>query len=43
MKHAAWREKTSLAATPTVLVNGHVLPAEYELEDLAMMAGASIT
>lgn len=42
-KHAAWREKTSLAATPTVLVNGHVLPAEYELEDLAMMAGASIT
>ena len=42
-KHAAWRKKTSLVATPTVLVNGHILPDEYDLEDLAMIANINIT
>ncbi len=41
-KHRKWREKTSLTATPTVLVNGHKLPDEYELEDLAMIANVAI-
>ena len=42
-KHRIWREKTSLTATPTVLVNGYILPQEYELEDLAMIANIDIT
>lgn len=42
-KHANWREKTALTATPTVLINGYILPKEYELEDLAMFANTDIT
>lgn len=34
-KHRIWRNRTSIIATPTILVNGHILPKEYELEDLA--------
>ena len=41
-KHRIWREKTSLIATPTVLVNGYKLPSEYELIDLAMIANITI-
>ena len=41
-KHAVWCEKTSLSATPTVLVNGHILPKEYELEDLPMITNIDI-
>jgi len=33
-KHEAWREKTQLRATPTVLVNGYKLPDNYKIEDL---------
>ena len=36
-KHKAWRKRTSLNATPTVLVNGYKLPNEYELIDLSMI------
>lgn len=36
-KHRAWREKNSLIETPTILVNGHKLPNEYDLADLAMI------
>lgn len=43
MKHRMWREKTALTATPTVLINGYVLPKEYELEDLAMIANINMT
>lgn len=42
-KHAAWREKTSLVATPVVLINGHILPKEYGVEDLVMIANINIT
>lgn len=42
-KHAAWRVKTQLTATPTILVNGYILPKEYDLEDLAMITNANIT
>lgn len=37
-KHKEWRQRTKLMATPTILVNGFELPAEYEIEDLAMIA-----
>ena len=33
-KHEAWREKTKLRATPTILVNGYKLPDNYKIEDL---------
>lgn len=42
-KHRIWRDKTSLVVTPTILINGHKLPDEYELEDLAMIANTDIT
>ena len=38
-KHFRWRRANGLASTPTILVNGYLLPREYELEDLAMLAG----
>jgi len=33
-KHEAWKQKTQLKATPTVLVNGYKLPDNYKIEDL---------
>ena len=33
-KHEAWREKSRLRATPTILVNGYQLPENYKIEDL---------
>lgn len=41
-KHLAWREKSGLVATPTILVNGYKLPDEYLLEDLALMTSCQI-
>ena len=36
-------EGASLTATPAILVNGFMLPREYELEDLAMIAYVKIS
>ena len=33
-KHEAWKEKTQLRATPTILLNGFKLPENYTIEDL---------
>jgi protein-disulfide isomerase/uncharacterized membrane protein len=33
-KHEAWKERTQLRATPTILVNGYQLPDNYKIEDL---------
>lgn len=33
-RHEHWRRKTDLHATPTVLVNGYLLPKQYKVEDL---------
>jgi len=33
-KHEAWKEKTQIRATPTILVNGYKLPENYKIEDL---------
>lgn len=33
-KHQAWIDATGLRATPTILVNGHILPDNYKIEDL---------
>ena len=32
--HNEWKETTKLHATPTILVNGYKLPANYKIEDL---------
>ena len=36
-KHEIWQASNGFHATPTILVNGYELPAEYELKDLAML------
>ena len=41
-RHRIWREKTSIIATPTILVNGYKLPEEYELEDVVMIVNKDI-
>lgn len=33
--HKIWKEKAGLSATPTVLVNGYVLPRDYRIEDIS--------
>ena len=33
-KHEAWKTKTQLRSTPTLLVNGYQLPENYKVEDL---------
>ena len=33
-KHEAWKGKTQLRATPTILVNGYQLLGNYKIEDL---------
>jgi len=41
-KHEAWKAKTQLRATPTILVNGHKLPDNYKIEDLRYFTNAVI-
>lgn len=33
-QHEAWKEKSQLRATPTILVNGYKLPDNYKIEDM---------
>ena len=33
-KHKKWKECSGLTATPTILVNGKILPSDYSVEDL---------
>ena len=37
-RHKEWSNVTGLRATPTVLVNGYMLPDGYEIEDLIFFA-----
>ena len=34
LKHEAWKQKTQISATPTVLINGYKLPESYKIEGL---------
>lgn len=34
--HFSWVNRSSLSATPTILVNGYILPSEYDLADLPL-------
>ena len=33
-KHEAWKQKTQIKGTPSVLVNSYQLPESYRVEDL---------
>jgi len=33
-KHEAWKKKTKLRSTPTILANSYQLPESYKVEDL---------
>ncbi|MDR2231957.1 MAG: thioredoxin domain-containing protein [Tannerella sp.] len=41
-KHEAWKEKTQLRATPTIVVNGFKLPDNYKIEDLQYFTESEI-
>lgn len=34
-QHNEWKETNKLSATPTILVNGYLLPEHYQIEDMA--------
>lgn len=36
-KHAEWYKESKLNTTPTIMVNGYVLPTIYKIEDLIMI------
>lgn len=38
LHHTLWISNSGVSATPTILVNGYVLPPEYDLEDLPLFA-----
>ena len=33
-RHNEWKEINKLSATPTILVNGYLLPEHYQIEDM---------
>lgn len=33
--HKVWKETARLAATPSILINGYILPRDYRIEDVA--------
>lgn len=35
--HNRWKEKAGLTATPTILVNGYMLPRNYRIEDMVYL------
>jgi len=41
-KHEAWKAKTQLRATPTILVHGYKLPDNYKIEDLRYFTNSVI-
>jgi protein-disulfide isomerase len=41
-KHEAWKEKTKLRATPTILVNGYKLPDNYKIEDMQYFTESNV-
>ena len=35
--HCNWCRKTQLSSTPTILINGYLLPKVYDLEDIPIL------
>jgi len=42
-QHEAWKAKTQLRATPTIIVNGYKLPDNYKIEDLQYFENLKMT
>lgn len=42
-RHLEWRKRTGIMATPTVLVNGYILPDVFSIEDLSLLTECNIT
>lgn len=41
-RHQDWIEKTKLRVTPTILINGYLLPDEYKIEDIKYFKEANL-
>ena len=41
-RHNEWKETNKLSATPTILINGYVLPEHYQIEDMVEFADSTI-
>lgn len=41
-RHNDWKERNKLSATPTILVNGYLLPDHYQIEDMAEFVDSAI-
>lgn len=41
-RHNEWKETNKLSATPTILVNGYVLPEHYQIEDMVEFVDSTI-
>lgn len=41
-RHNKWKETNKLSATPTILVNGYVLPEHYQIEDMVEFTNSTI-
>lgn len=41
-KHSIWKEQSGLSATPTILLNGHILPNNYKIEDLRYITNLDV-
>ena len=41
-RHFRWCKGHGFTSTPTVLVNGYLLPREYDIEDLVMLTNCQI-
>ena len=42
-QHTQWKETNKLSATPTILVNGYLLPEHYQIEDMAEFVDSVIS
>ena len=41
-QHTQWKETNKLSATPTILVNGYLLPEHYQIEDMVEFVDSAI-
>lgn len=42
-QHTQWKETNKLSVTPTILVNGYLLPEHYQIEDMAEFMDSAIS
>lgn len=42
-KHYQWKKYNQLSVTPTILINGYLLPENYNVEDLEYFCNINLT